>query len=480
MSSHLGCKDDLPLKRPTRLIDMGDDDQDSLRVVQGETLTDNDHYAYLCYTRGFTSCLAFPVLFHPNYLQGFPRDALPPTMEDGLRIIQACGLRYVWVETLCIVQGDEEDERQETSRQSQYLQGAAFVLAAASSEGNLDGMLAERVPPLHNIGTVQFVPPSSPALSCGLHLRRPLQSATEATQTMLRRAWASSELVLSRRLVAWGADQVHWTCRTCLRSEGSTAVGNPSWTRYLPPPARAPNLPNGIARAHFMWYTLVELYSGSTAFRFWDRLAAVERYANFYSAHSISSSYLSGLWEDDVANGLLWYVTDLMNTRHPSTFHLAPSWSWASAKGSVSYTLLHGVRMDRIIDERHRVCLESYTRSGLEFRSFTQSRITLRAMTLSLATRSEASVQKVPEGQFFLDSYSPEKRDGKRVLMFIAPWGAGDLGISSSNDMRCIGLVLLNRSPDEGVDHWIRIGLFLGLHYDGVLDGWTRQTLTIQ
>jgi hypothetical protein len=83
-----------------------------------------------------------------------------------------------------------------------------------------------------------------------------------------------------------------------------------------------------------IWYALVVEYTKRKLTCQSDRLRAIEGLARAYHQDGLmASSYLYGLWRDDIEYGLMWKGTKgARRTEDSSHF---PSWSWASVEGSV-------------------------------------------------------------------------------------------------------------------------------------------------
>ncbi|KAK8062928.1 hypothetical protein PG997_015025 [Apiospora hydei] len=79
----------------------------------------------------------------PRY-RGFGQSALPQTLWDALVIAEKLGLRYMWIDALCIVQDDEEDWELEGSRMASIYSSALVTIAAASSSSSHDGIFNKR------------------------------------------------------------------------------------------------------------------------------------------------------------------------------------------------------------------------------------------------------------------------------------------------------------------------------------------------
>lgn len=113
------------------------------------------------------------------------------------------------------------------------------------------------------------------------------------------------------------------------------------------------NLPNFLASGSptalfYAWYSIAENYSSRTLTEPSDKLVALSGLASLL-AGSIpggSDDYLAGIWRHDLAEGLLWH-TEEPCARY--TTYIAPSWSWASMAGKISY-----------FHERNQFPFESY------------------------------------------------------------------------------------------------------------------------
>jgi hypothetical protein len=42
-------------------------------------------------------------------MNGIPLSSLPKTFLDAIVVTKALGLRYLWIDSLCIIQDDEDD-----------------------------------------------------------------------------------------------------------------------------------------------------------------------------------------------------------------------------------------------------------------------------------------------------------------------------------------------------------------------------------
>jgi hypothetical protein len=77
---------------------------------------------------------------------------------------------------------------------------------------------------------------------------------------------------------------------------------------------------------------VVEPYTDRQLTKSSDRLVALSAIA-FEFSKKLSCQYLAGIWKEDLHGGLLWRCNEISNAHVAG----APSWSWASVQGSVSW-----------------------------------------------------------------------------------------------------------------------------------------------
>jgi len=93
---------------------------------------------------------------------------------------------------------------------------------------------------------------------------------------------------------------------------------------------------------HAKWFEVVGAYSGRSLTKQGDKLIAISGIASRIK-EDCGYEYVAGLWKDTILLDLLWHV-DPNNNETPlaprTPEYIAPSWSWASVKGSVTSSLL--------------------------------------------------------------------------------------------------------------------------------------------
>lgn len=144
---------------------------------------------------------------------------LAKTIDDDLTLAEALGVRYVWVDALCIIQDSEEDKAAQLSGMGKVYANSLFTIVAASvadSEAGLPGISAPRTGVQHEV-----LLPQQPPLSLLSTLNpgsRPFENGTNNT-VWASRGWTLQERALTRRALIVLKEQILWSCGRSYWSE---------------------------------------------------------------------------------------------------------------------------------------------------------------------------------------------------------------------------------------------------------------------
>jgi hypothetical protein len=104
-------------------------------------------YAALSYCRGTEPFLATTSSNYKAMQQTIVLSQLPRTIQDAVRVTRYMGLRYLWVDSLCILQGIDAAAQQywrsESCRRRQIYQSAYFTISAESAPAVTVGILTD-------------------------------------------------------------------------------------------------------------------------------------------------------------------------------------------------------------------------------------------------------------------------------------------------------------------------------------------------
>ncbi|KAF1957127.1 HET-domain-containing protein, partial [Byssothecium circinans] len=311
-SSHQKCKSVFTFESPTRLLDLGSDEPqaiDTIRLINSKTLQSDAQYTILSYCWGTSvshGLLRTTLSTLDVHSGGIKVDALPKTFQDAIRLTRAISTRYIWIDSLCIIQDDPTDWEKEAEKMAAYFQNSLLTIAATSAADSTTGpKLADRF----NV------------------MRSPLN----------KRGWVLQEIVLSTRVLHCAQDQWYWQCREHINSEDGV-VAEPDvdfvaddwhdWRKY-------PLHRQIIGQ----WNHLAVAYSKRTLTYEKDKLAAFAGITNYFQQRSNDEPIL-GAWKTTLAYDLHWTtVYDERDQAPPpkedAIWLRLPSWSWMSTPSKI-------------------------------------------------------------------------------------------------------------------------------------------------
>ncbi|KAL8358582.1 hypothetical protein RB598_003036 [Gaeumannomyces tritici] len=369
-----------PVELPTRLVDVGKEpDWEGLRLVEPPKGTKSEYVALSHCWGGPIQ----PVLTTENYsafLNHISFSDLPRNFQDALFITRELGGRYIWIDSLCIIQDSPQDWVHEASMMADIYLRAVLTICAGTSEGSTDGIFNQfsSFPPTEDNTAslasakiqeytyeMRLYPKSSgddttvkliPGYDCRLYRDLGVKmgerfSDVEELGTLSKRAWCLQEKVLSRRRLVYGRNRIYWQCTAdadCTRGlpEGFEPVppfSNGLLLKYLnsPDPGwrfKSDDEATNIRRKHLLtqgYYEMVRDFSSRELSYEGDMLPAFSGIASTF--HPVFGGvYLAGIWSTDITTGLCWYHSDAWEDFRPQEYR-APSWSWMAINSKAHF-----------------------------------------------------------------------------------------------------------------------------------------------
>ncbi|KAK4499266.1 hypothetical protein PRZ48_009779 [Zasmidium cellare] len=187
---------------------------ESLRVVDVEKRSvqlapPSCSFAALSYVWGSSeSQVVLTVEEHKRLVEGpFELTKLPNVVEDAIQVTKELGLRYLWVDALCIPQrpvDNPEKARQLHQMNGIFRSAEVCIIAAGCKDVN------DHIPGVHTsraASTWRLVNGRALAVS------EPKYEDEIPSTTWNRRGWTYQERTLARRALALGPTQAYWTCQ---------------------------------------------------------------------------------------------------------------------------------------------------------------------------------------------------------------------------------------------------------------------------
>jgi hypothetical protein len=300
--NHSNCRNKPPRIKsplPSRIIDVGPrNGPRSPRLMMGQ----GRYGCYVALPHCWGSYQPF-VTTRENLgqnLESIPMSSLPLTFRDAVQITRGLGLRYLWIDSLCIVQVDQKDWETESSNMIKIYQNATLPIVTASAEDSSQGRCISIQTDSLNLDI------SDPLLDTIHEEQQIIHVRKVPSESTLRRsilngplnqlAWVLQELLLSSRVVYFAQDQMYWQCANRLASEDGLLDEKFSVSRQiengsLKLQARIFSLVGNLTSkiewwsadvSRDFWWSVVEEYSTRILPKQSDRLPALAGLTEFF------------------------------------------------------------------------------------------------------------------------------------------------------------------------------------------------------
>jgi hypothetical protein len=404
LESHTTCsRRGKPTTLPKRVLDLlTGDDFKSIRLheseyVQEERRYEHGEYIALCHLWVLAKGIPKTTLATlESHKKAIPCSTLPRAYQEAIALVRALGFRWLWIDSLCLVQDDVQEKLEDSYLMDEVFGNAFLTIAATSaSDSSSQPLFSPKTQPFRiqatdNRGSLHKInvreQPSHYSFKAPFdgnsHMNEwelPFNISEEANlhTPLLIRAWPYTERLLSPRVLHFTKTEMILECRAgyqceCGRIEDSTydsrptdqikhefskvlaeianhqqqvnGNGNPGHNRMdsMTIQLASTNLTNGAREdllrkreeALQLWSYIITEYTARHLTYDSDRLIAIASIAKALSP-AMHSGYIAGQWTFSTY-GLLWYPNDASHCRRPQPApgYNVPSWSWASVEGS--------------------------------------------------------------------------------------------------------------------------------------------------
>ncbi|VUC35679.1 unnamed protein product [Clonostachys rosea] len=298
-----------------------------------------------------------------------PLENLAATIQDAIVAALGLGFRYLWADSLCIVQDDPLDWDSEAEKMSLVYANATITISTMIGTDCGEGLFKQRA-------LRQPTPIPFPA-TVGMYSREtqgdarpPILAVHPPTDIKFRgpihsRGWTCQEQVLSTRILWYGPGHMQWECMSLYAADQSpsgityqtnysgkfpvTAIRTKEYVHRSIWPTltieeEQPFMTRGFhghAKSTLLdeWENIVADYSKRSLSVSSDRIPAILGLAKAV-APGIKSEFIAGVWKGEhFLRSLLWRVDKPSSP--PITPTNYPSWTWASADSTaIKYDLL--------------------------------------------------------------------------------------------------------------------------------------------
>ncbi|KAF4948633.1 hypothetical protein FGADI_9537 [Fusarium gaditjirri] len=340
LESHKECQNAAPATMPSRILDLQSPFCGSnldLRLIANPN--NRAPYVTLSHCWGNSQPLKLLKGNYDEFQNRILYNSLPKTFQDAVTATRALGLRYLWIDSLCIIQDSKQDWEIQCTEMQRIYRNSFVTIAGPAASGCDSGFLHSRP------HTCEVTLP----ISCGDVSDKlifwyqgidddPMTLAPERNAALSTRAWVLQERLLSTRILYFGTKVQYLECFTNTRFENFHFPID--WIYQEIDIISKSQMKLLWSGSDFLehWTILVTTYSSLGLTKITDRLPALSGLASSVQA----SKYLAGIWSQDLPRGLTWYVAPWDRDKAISpvvspTDYIAPSWSWAAAKFGVQF-----------------------------------------------------------------------------------------------------------------------------------------------
>ncbi|KAF2009125.1 HET-domain-containing protein, partial [Aaosphaeria arxii CBS 175.79] len=329
---------------PTRVLDLGEPGQIPLDAdVRLYETGGNIQGMYMTLSHCWGGAL--PIMTLSGNLEAHKQkvswEKLPRTFRDAIRVTRRLAVRYLWIDSLCIIQDDKNDWLVEAARMGRVYQESYLTIAATAAPNGDGGLFPSSSAPaktrFHELKPSSTGQQGQDVDESSMFLRRQLNHDAFSTFSpdgprLLTRGWVYQERVLSQRVIHFSDDELLWECRgrfacecgsaqartsqiaTVKQGQADGRAGSTWRVGYSAANSAGYNFDDHVAhntgeavhrpkryRAMVSDYTRLHLTFAR------DRLPAFAGIARLYGGAG-RGDYVAGLWTGSLASDLLWEV----------------------------------------------------------------------------------------------------------------------------------------------------------------------------
>ncbi|ETS75649.1 hypothetical protein PFICI_12593 [Pestalotiopsis fici W106-1] len=337
---------------PTRLLDVNFSATSCRLISDTNQLGQNSKYLALSHRWGThpDPSLATKIVctYETNIqrlAEGVEDSDFPPLYQDAISVARKLGVRYLWIDSLCIIQAEpgnpnDRDQGRDFLREAGKMElvfSSAYATIATTCAGSpAEHFLKRR--PKRQFATI-------PTERGPYYLAEVIDKFSEDVDRseLNSRGWVFQERALSRRTIYFAEKQTYWECGEGVRCETLTRTENTKSSVLGDAnfPFALPDFDKG--KRIKLYQTLYERYTRLTFTYPTDRPIAIRGLeTRLLRALQTSGGY--GVFQLYLCRGLLWQregpsLTRIDFSKSPArnAYEFVPSWSWMAYDGPIRY-----------------------------------------------------------------------------------------------------------------------------------------------
>lgn len=347
---------------PKRLIDLGSTQESNPRVVEMSDYSPSTQpegsvpilYGALSYCWGPPEHAKRQVILtsetRHKLSQGVSMNELTKVVQDAITACRTFGLRYLWVDALCIMQQDKTDWEEQSYQMNLVYGNSAITFCTPATWTCLEHFLVRKIPRQIKVylrckvtqkeGAVSLIQSRDRVQDIAIFGSSPLEQDLEVSQWN-NRGWVFQEKVLSPRKIYFGAEMIHVQVNGTVTSENGYILKENEIPEYihLPKEYMTVNPETIVQRSPkepVLWYEVIEKFSVGKWTNPLDVFPGLSGIARMFR-EIFEIDYVAGLWVEDLKCGLIFESGDTGAENFSTLLHflsseagkIGPSWSWA-------------------------------------------------------------------------------------------------------------------------------------------------------
>lgn len=363
--SHRTCTVSTTGVLPDRVLDLGFADFLSESPVKlYETKNENDDYVCLSYCWGKAQNLTTKKGNLQAHIKGLTWDVLPQTFRDAIIFTRRLKIRYLWIDSLCIIQDDNKDWQRQACKMPAIYENSYVTIAATASDSSTGGCfrkaeqrykaqelsIEDRSGTTHKIFVRHHLPHwmSANPRYFGRHFEE---------FPIWNRGWIMQERLLAPRVIHFGRHELMWECTEAARCECSfldhigrdheidednSKLDKIRHYRSIAQDKEEKEETQLTRQSIYeasppqRWRALVSKYSSLSLTMEKDIFPALAGLAKQWN-RNVNDEYIAGMWKGNLPIDLLWQVMSPQKRKIEHSNWRAPSWSWAHDKYHVEW-----------------------------------------------------------------------------------------------------------------------------------------------
>ena len=197
---------------PTRLIDLGTPNDQYVKLIDTRSTSPSGPYATLSHRWADSAVIQTTSSNLERFLHDIPVAILSKTFRDAFIAARSyLGVRYIWIDSLCIIQDDRQDWRAESVTMQVVYSHSFCNLSATASSSGVHGLFPPR--DLDRVRPCQ-IETHWEGRDHETYIPIPKRFWDEQLDytPLSGRGWVFQERWLAPRILHFGSDQLLWEC----------------------------------------------------------------------------------------------------------------------------------------------------------------------------------------------------------------------------------------------------------------------------